>query len=60
VDHATDQLARLSNQIVDCRAFLAARGGHPLMWSAPQDFRAISDYFLRSVESRKDGKREFG
>jgi valacyclovir hydrolase len=43
------QLGRMYEQIADCRVFLNNRGGHPLMWSAPQDFRYISDYFLKAI-----------
>ena len=33
-------------QVRDCRAFINDKGGHPMMWTAQNDFRAVSDYFL--------------
>lgn len=44
------QLARMFEQIPDCRVYLNPRGDHPLMWSAPEDFRAVSDLFFRQIE----------
>jgi hypothetical protein len=46
----TQQVSRMSEQMADCRVFLNNRGGHPLMWSSPQDFRYISDYFLKVID----------
>ena len=46
----TQQVFRMSEQITDCRMFLNNEGRHPLIWSSPQDFRSISDYFLKSVD----------
>jgi len=43
------QVNRMSKQIANCRVFLNNEGRHPLMWSSPQDFRSISDYFLQAV-----------
>jgi pimeloyl-ACP methyl ester carboxylesterase len=43
------QIFMMSEQIADCRMFLNNSGRHPLMWSSPQDFRSISDYFLKTV-----------
>jgi len=37
-------------QVPNSRLFLNNEGGHPLMWSRPQDFRPISDYFLAAIE----------
>jgi len=44
------QVSWMVEQIPDSRLFLNNKGGHPLMWSSPQDFRAISDYFLKTVD----------
>jgi hypothetical protein len=43
-------MCRVAKAIADCRAFLNNEGGHPLMWSRPDDFRAVSDYFLNMIE----------
>lgn len=45
------QVCSMAGQIADCRVYLNNKGGHPLMWSSPRDFRAISDHFLAEVES---------
>jgi hypothetical protein len=39
----------MARQIPDCRVFLANRGGHPLMWSRPEDFLAACDLFLQRL-----------
>jgi valacyclovir hydrolase len=44
-----EQLCAMARQIPDCRVFLANRGGHPLMWSRPEDFRAACDLFLQRL-----------
>jgi len=44
-----EQVNRMSEQIAECQVFLNNSGRHPLMWSSPQDFRSISDYFLKAV-----------
>jgi hypothetical protein len=31
------------------RLFLTDRGSHPLMWSRPQEFRTVADWFLKEV-----------
>jgi valacyclovir hydrolase len=49
--HASQQLSRMCDQIANSRLFLNHRGGHPLMWSSPRDFRAVSDYFLEAVKT---------
>jgi valacyclovir hydrolase len=47
-----EQNGRMAEQIPSCRLFINDRGSHPLMWSAPQDFRAAADDFLISLQSR--------
>jgi len=44
-----EQVSRMSEQIAGCQVFLNNSGRHPLMWSSPQDFRSISDCFLKTV-----------
>lgn len=44
-----EQVSRMSEQIAGCQVFLNNSDRHPLMWSSPQDFRPISDYFLKTV-----------
>ena len=43
------QFCRMVETISDCRIFLHHEGGHPLMWSAPDAFRAVANHFLNSV-----------
>ena len=54
-DSALPQVAqqngRMAEQIADCRLYLHNEGGHPLMWSRPQDFRYIVDHFLEGLAS---------
>jgi valacyclovir hydrolase len=52
------QLGRMAGQIPDCRAFLNNAGEHPFMWSHPQDFRTIADYFLSVVKEGEAGARD--
>ncbi|MBX2997014.1 MAG: alpha/beta fold hydrolase [Caldilineaceae bacterium] len=44
------QIMSMSKQIPNSRAFLTGGGGHPLMWSRPEDFRRVADYFLMRVQ----------
>ena len=44
-----EQLCAMARQITDCRVLLTNRGGHPLMWSRPEDFRAACDLFLQRL-----------
>ena len=44
-------VSKMAEQIPNCRLFVNNRGGHPLMWTAPQDFRAVSDYFFKTIEA---------
>ncbi|UCC88215.1 MAG: alpha/beta hydrolase [Anaerolineales bacterium] len=50
VPDAGPQMCRVAAQIADCRIYVNNSGGHPLMWSRPQDFRAISDHFMSTIE----------
>ena len=42
------QIGNMVERIPDSRAFLSNGGDHPLMWSRPEEFRRVSDCFLRS------------
>ena len=44
------QIMAMSQQIRNSRAFLTSQGGHPLMWSRPEDFRHVADYFLMRLQ----------
>jgi pimeloyl-ACP methyl ester carboxylesterase len=44
------QMCSVAAQIADCRIYVNNSGGHPLMWSRPQDFRAVSDHFMSAIE----------
>ena len=46
---AGQQACAVAERIADCRFFVNSAGGHPLMWSRPQDFHAISDWFLGTL-----------
>lgn len=50
VPHAGRQVLAVAAQVADCRIFVDAAGAHPLMWSRPRDFRAVSDYFMSVLE----------
>lgn len=49
VPDAGRQALAVAAQIADCRVYVHSGGGHPLMWSRPRDFRAISDDFVGCV-----------
>ncbi|MFN8500066.1 MAG: alpha/beta hydrolase [Anaerolineae bacterium] len=40
---------RMARQIEQSYVFLASQGDHPLMWSQPDEFRAISGWFLNGI-----------
>jgi pimeloyl-ACP methyl ester carboxylesterase len=44
------QMCAVAAQMTDCRIYVHSAGGHPLMWSSPRDFRAISDLFMSALE----------
>jgi valacyclovir hydrolase len=50
------QACSMAEKIGDCRVFLDSEGDHPLMWSRPQDFWAVCDRFLATIEGRVDGQ----
>ncbi len=43
------QLGSMTERIPDARLYLTKGGGHPLMWSKPDEFRAVCDLFLRQL-----------
>jgi pimeloyl-ACP methyl ester carboxylesterase len=45
------QIMSMSKQLPNSRAFLTGGGEHPLMWSRPEDFRKVVDYFLARLEA---------
>jgi valacyclovir hydrolase len=45
------QLMSMSRQIPNSRSFLTSDGDHPFMWSRPEEFRHVCDYFLGRVEA---------
>lgn len=49
VPNAGRQVLAVADQIADCRVYVHSGGGHPLMWSCPREFRAISDCFMGLV-----------
>lgn len=44
------QIPAMAAQIQGSRTFLVNRGGHPLMWSCPEDFRDMADWFLQNLQ----------
>jgi valacyclovir hydrolase len=44
------QIMSMSKQIPNSRAFLTGGGDHPLMWSRPEDFRKVADYFFARLD----------
>jgi pimeloyl-ACP methyl ester carboxylesterase len=53
-DAVLSQVARqnchMAEQIPDSRLYLHNEGGHPLMWSQPEVFRAVTDLFLMQFD----------
>ena len=45
--HIAPIIGSMVDQIEDCRAYIHSHGGHPMMWTAPDEFHAVSDLFLR-------------
>jgi valacyclovir hydrolase len=43
------QIPSMAQQIPDARLYLTKGGGHPLMWSRPEEFRAVCDLFLEQI-----------
>jgi pimeloyl-ACP methyl ester carboxylesterase len=43
------QVCRMIAQMPGGQAYLARSGGHPLMWSRPDEFRAAADCFLARI-----------
>jgi pimeloyl-ACP methyl ester carboxylesterase len=46
IPQVAQQFSGMVEKIPDCRLYLHHEGSHPLMWSEPQVFRAVSDFFL--------------
>jgi valacyclovir hydrolase len=44
------QTSRMAEQVRNCRLFINDHGGHPMMWTAPQDFHAVVDHFLKPLD----------
>ena len=44
------QNCQMAEQIPDGRLYLYNEGGHPLMWSQPEAFRAVADLFLMQLD----------
>ncbi len=45
------QVLGMARQIPECHLYLSPAGGHPLMWSRPEAFRAAADCFLQALEA---------
>ncbi|MCL4506637.1 MAG: alpha/beta hydrolase [Chloroflexi bacterium] len=43
------QVCNMAMQVKGSQAFLATEGGHPLMWSRPDEFRRVADCFLAAI-----------
>jgi len=43
------QLSSMAQRMPDARVYLTRGGGHPLMWSRPEEFRAVCDLFLQQI-----------
>jgi len=44
-----EQLPSMAQQIPNARIYLTKDGSHPLMWSRPEEFRAVCDLFLEQI-----------
>jgi len=45
----TQQVCGMASQIRGSRIFFASEGGHPLMWSRPEDLKQAADCFLAAL-----------
>lgn len=43
------QMLAMARQIPDCRLYVATGGGHPFMWTRPEEFRRVVDFFLETA-----------
>jgi len=43
-----DQICDISKKIEKSKVFINDKGFHPFIWSQPEDFRIITDYFLKT------------
>jgi valacyclovir hydrolase len=48
-EDVAQQVCSMALQVKGSRVFFSDDGSHPLMWSRPDDFRRIADWFLASV-----------
>jgi valacyclovir hydrolase len=48
--HVTRQTCQMAEQIPNCCLYLHNEGGHPLMWSQAETFRAVADRFLITIK----------
>jgi len=51
------QVCTMTKQVPGSRVFFANAGGHPLMWSRPEDFRCAADCFLVIAQPAINGTR---
>ncbi len=47
----SEQIPHMAREIENSRVFLVSHGDHPLMWSRPDEFRAITHWFLGSIRA---------
>ena len=47
------QVCGMARQVCGSRVFFASEGGHPLMWSHPEDLRRAVDCFLAALEDER-------
>lgn len=50
--HIGTDVASMALQVPDSQAYLYHGGDHPLMWFAPDQFRAAADMFLLQVTEK--------
>ena len=50
--HIGTDVASMAAQVPQSEAYLYHGGDHPLMWSAPEPFRAAADMFLLKVTEK--------
>jgi pimeloyl-ACP methyl ester carboxylesterase len=49
IPHLVRDYSVIAEAIADCSLYINNSGDHPFMWTAPQDFRSICDYFLNKL-----------
>ena len=50
IPHLARDYSLIAEAVADCCVYINNSGDHPFMWTAPQDFRAVVDWFLDKLK----------